>query len=271
MQDDYLLGRSAEEFGRLARQAALVEAETAALFRNAGIGAGQRVLEIGSGAGDVAMLAARLVRPDGSVRGIERSEQSAALANARIEAAGHLPVRIEVADLDSFVPSERFDALIGRFILPYLADPARTLARLAAHVRPGGVVAFMEFDVRAMASDPPVPLVAEITRWVVGAYEHRGISPGLGSSLGATFRAAGLPWPYLESVQKVSSGPGGVLWYFAELVRTLEPGIVDGGFATAAEIGAGTLEARLEAEAVATRATFYGPRWVSGWARIPHT
>jgi hypothetical protein len=59
----YLFGRSAGELQRLARQAALVEPETEELFLRSGIIAGMNVLEIGSGAGDVAMLAGRMVRP----------------------------------------------------------------------------------------------------------------------------------------------------------------------------------------------------------------
>jgi len=49
----------------------------------AGIGPGQRVLDLGSGVGDVAMLAARLVGPSGEVVGIERDASSIARANAR--------------------------------------------------------------------------------------------------------------------------------------------------------------------------------------------
>lgn len=267
----YLLGRSATEYARLARQAALIETDTEALLREAGIGAGHRVLEIGSGIGDVAMLVGRLVQPDGSVLGIERSDAAREIARARVTAAGNLRVSIEAGDLDEHVPAGPFDALVGRFVLPYLADPPGTLGRLSRHVRPGGVVAFMEFDVRQMASDPPVPLLDAVRRWIVGAYEARGVAPGLGSALGATFHAAGLPWPRLGACQKASSGPGGILWYFAELARTLEPEIVAAGLATAKEIDSATLEARLEAETLERCATVYGPRWVGGWCRLPPT
>lgn len=269
MQDHYLLGRSSRALVRLERQAALIEAETEALFRRAGIGRGDSVLEIGSGAGDVAMLLGRLVGPGVSPLGVERAADSAALAAARIAAVGDLAVQIEVADLNTFVPTKRFDALVGRFILPYLEDPVGTLARLIGHVRPGGAIAFMEFDVRQIGSAPEVPLLSEIGRWIVGAYEYRGVEPGLGSSLGATFRAAGLPWPELAAFQKSSCGPGGIIWYFEQLVRTLAPEIVAAGLATEAEIAAALRDGRLEAEGIARGATFYGPRWVSGWTHVP--
>ena len=195
--DDYLLGRTAEEFERLARQAALIEPETEDLFRRAGISAGMNVLEIGSGAGDVAMVVGRLVRPGGSVLGIEQSASSAASASKRVAAAGNLPVRFEVADLESYTPRGRYDALVGRFVLPYLADPPATLQHLASYVNPAGVVAFMEFDVTKIGSVPEGPLFRKISEWMSEAFRD-GINPSLGSALGSVFHSAGLPWPQMR-------------------------------------------------------------------------
>ena len=57
----YALGNTDAEHERLIRQAARLAQSTDRFFRDAGIGVGQRILDIGSGVGDVAMLAARLV------------------------------------------------------------------------------------------------------------------------------------------------------------------------------------------------------------------
>jgi ubiquinone/menaquinone biosynthesis C-methylase UbiE len=67
----YALGSTDAEHERLIRQAARLAPLTERLFREAGIGPGQRVLDLGSGVGDVAMLVARLVGPSGEVVGIE--------------------------------------------------------------------------------------------------------------------------------------------------------------------------------------------------------
>lgn len=88
--DTYLLGRSVRELQRLAQQAALIEPETEDLFRKSGITVGMSVLEIGSGAGDVAILVGRLIRPEGTVLGIERSADSVALATTRVGAAANI-------------------------------------------------------------------------------------------------------------------------------------------------------------------------------------
>jgi SAM-dependent methyltransferase len=266
--DDYLLGRTAEEFERLARQAALIEPETEDLFRRAGISAGMNVLEIGSGAGDVAMLVGRLVRPGGSVLGIEQSASSAASASKRVAAAGNLPVRFEVADLESYTPRGRYDALVGRFVLPYLADPPATLQHLASYVYPAGVVAFMEFDVTKIGSVPEGPLFRKISEWMSEAFRD-GINPSLGSALGSVFHSAGLPMAQMMSFQKVCCGPDGFYWLLAETTRAVLPHIVRLGLATSEQVGIDTLETRLQDEAVAGQLTVFSPRWVGAWTKLP--
>jgi 2-polyprenyl-3-methyl-5-hydroxy-6-metoxy-1,4-benzoquinol methylase len=164
--DTYIFGRSEGELQRLAQQAALVEPETEELFLRSGIGAGMHVLEIGSGAGDVAMLAGRLVRPNGSVLGVERSADSVGLATDRVAAAANVKVRFKVGDINSYQPSASYDALVGRFVLPYLNNPPAVLRRLASHVRPGGVIAFIEFDVTRIGSVPEAPLFHAMASWI---------------------------------------------------------------------------------------------------------
>ena len=84
----YVLGSTDAEQERLIRQAARLGPYTERLFRDAGMGPGQRVLDIGSGVGDVAMLAARLVGPSGEVVGVERDVRSIARARARVAEGG---------------------------------------------------------------------------------------------------------------------------------------------------------------------------------------
>src|SRR6266702_1447415 len=80
----YALGNTDAEHERLIRQAALLAPLTERFFRQACIGPGQRILDLGSGVGDVAMLAARLVGPSGEVVGVERDTRSITRARARV-------------------------------------------------------------------------------------------------------------------------------------------------------------------------------------------
>jgi cyclopropane fatty-acyl-phospholipid synthase-like methyltransferase len=67
---DYVLGNTDAEHERLIRQAARIAPLTERFFRAADIGPGQRVLALGSGVGDVVLLAAKLVGPSGEVVGV---------------------------------------------------------------------------------------------------------------------------------------------------------------------------------------------------------
>src|SRR4029077_20794169 len=100
------------------------------VFHDAGIGPGRRVLDIGSGAGDVAMLAAKLVGPSGAVVGVERDATTIARARARVAAAGLSNVSFVHGDVAGVESAETFDAVVGRLILEYIPHPGSVLHSL---------------------------------------------------------------------------------------------------------------------------------------------
>jgi release factor glutamine methyltransferase len=119
----YILGRRG--FRRLDfavdRRALVPRAETEQLVETAlALGAGARVLDLGTGCGAVA-LALKDERPDLDVAGSERSEPALGLARANARRLG-LDVRWLHADLLAGVPDE-FDAILAN--LPYVAESER--------------------------------------------------------------------------------------------------------------------------------------------------
>ena len=84
----YILSRSEAELQRLVLQDHLLRSITRSLFDRAGIHEGMRVLDIGSGAGGVALLAGAMVGATGSVVGVEIDEESVAAATERAAEAG---------------------------------------------------------------------------------------------------------------------------------------------------------------------------------------
>jgi ubiquinone/menaquinone biosynthesis C-methylase UbiE len=98
---DYPLGNTNAEHERLIRQAARIAPITERLFRDAGIRRGQRVLDLGSGVGDVAMLVARLVGPSGEVVAIERDANAVAKARARVTEASFHNVSFNESNVDT--------------------------------------------------------------------------------------------------------------------------------------------------------------------------
>jgi len=196
---DYALGYTDAEHERLIRQAAIIAPITERLFREAGIGSGHRVLDLGSGMGDVAMLVARLVGPSGEVVGVERDVNSIARARARVEAAGLHNVCFLNSEVNNIVSNEPFDAAVGRFILTFVRDPASVLRSAVGLVRPGGVVAFQEPSWAAMlALGTSLPLWSRTRHLIHEILSRSGANREMGLALYRAFQQAGLPAPKMH-------------------------------------------------------------------------
>jgi 2-polyprenyl-3-methyl-5-hydroxy-6-metoxy-1,4-benzoquinol methylase len=194
----YVLGSTDAEQERLIRQAARLDPYTERLFRDAGMGPSQRILDIGSGVGDVAMLAARLVGSSGAVVGVERDMRSIARARARVAEAGLHNVTFMQSDVTEVTSSEPFDGVVGRCILQFLPDAAAVLRSLSRLVRPGGVLAFHE-----PTWSPLLLLTAQLPLWSACAalirktFQCSGANPDMELVLFRAFEKAGLPAPHM--------------------------------------------------------------------------
>jgi ubiquinone/menaquinone biosynthesis C-methylase UbiE len=128
----YAFADRVHEQRRLASQAEEFDPLTERVFRAAGVAVGMRVLDLGSGTGDVAIFVSRLAGPEGEVVGVERDPNAVASATARVAQARISNVRFIQGDaqtLDGL--ADRFDAAVGRLVLMYLPDPAAALRRIA--------------------------------------------------------------------------------------------------------------------------------------------
>jgi ubiquinone/menaquinone biosynthesis C-methylase UbiE len=79
------LGSDAAELERLTLQGRVLAPATRRIFAAAGLGPGMRVLDLGSGMGDVALVAAQLVGSTGEVVGIDQSAETVAKATLRAQ------------------------------------------------------------------------------------------------------------------------------------------------------------------------------------------
>ncbi len=187
---------SESELERLQLQARCLEGLTRRLIRELGIGPGMRVLDLGSGPGDVAILVAEAVGPAGSVLGVDREERSVLLARRRAAEAGFANVGFAIADDDALPADAPFDAAIGQLVLIHQADPAAMIRRAAAAVRPGGIVAFLEPALHLDGhSLPELELVSaasgSLKRFMAAALP----SPDVAGRMISCFIKAGLPEP----------------------------------------------------------------------------
>lgn len=265
----YALGSSDLEHERLMVQARMLRPWTERFLRAGGLAPGMSVLDLGSGIGDVSMLAASIVGPTGQVTGIDRDEVITAKARRRLEMEALTDtVDFHIADLDAYRPAGPVDAVIGRYVLLYQDDPAATLRRYARFVRPGGVLILHDIDMTQQdTSSPPCPDWDDWYRLFAEAYLASGALPDLGRRLNATFLAAGLPHPTVEAVTPIVTGPESpVLDWILRSLRSLEPLLT--------RIGAqlpGTIDDGLVArwrEAVVNGVQIAGPVQYGAWVRL---
>jgi SAM-dependent methyltransferase len=263
----YVLGHSGDELQRLSRQAALIGPFTRRFFQEAGVGTGMRALDVGSGGGDVAMLARELVGDGGEVVGVDRSENGIATARARIAARGWGNVTFHVGDPSEMTFERPFDVVLGRYVLLFQPDPAAMLRRLVQHVRPGGIVVFHEADCSDARSVPPVETYDRCWKWVIAALQ--GADARLGSRLPSVFVKAGLPAPTLRLEALVGGGSesSNCVDLVLGLVATLGPHIDQLGLAPAAAVDIGTLRDRIMNETVAVSGLLVGRSEIGAWCR----
>ena len=268
----YTLGRTSHETTRLIEQSRIYGESTHRLCERAGISEGMRVLEIGSGAGDVALMLAERVGPRGQVVGVDVNAEILDTARQRATDAGMQNLEFIAGDARTFAFSEKFDAVVGRFVLMYMADPGEAFATLIAHLKPGGIAAFQEpeYTLYPAFRHPDTPLMNQLITWILGVFAHSGAHLDKGIGLYQIFVDAGLPPPtmHLESpigAEKTWAG----YRYMATIFQSLLPLLEKYGLATAEQVGAETLAARIRQEVIASKRPFFLPLHVTAYATLP--
>lgn len=268
---NYALAHTPKEIQRLLIQGQLLNPFTRQMLEDAGLTSGMQVLDVGCGPGDVSLIAAELVGETGSVLGVDANADVLQLARARAQAADLSNVSFLAGDIRSLPLDQHYDAIVGRFILQHLPERATLLRRLATHLRPGGIVAFQEYDLpnHTDAFYPPSPLWEQAYAWIMDAFQRAGVEHRMGMSLHSTFLAAGLPAPRLRYEAAIGSRPEWLGYeLMAETVRATLPLILKFGIATAEEADIETLADRLRAENSRQQGIARLPAHVSAWVRI---
>ena len=262
----YALGSTDQEHERLMRQATRLAPSTERLFRDAGIGPGQRILDIGSGVGDVAMLAARLVGPSGEIVGIERDARSIARARARVAEAGLRNVSFMQSDVNQISSDKPLDAAVGRLILMYLPDPVAVLRSLCKLLRPGGVLAFQEPSwASSLALVAHLPLWSASTSLIRETFQRLGVNTEVGLGLYGIFQEAGLPSPGMRLEMPLGDDPE---WIYGVLC-SLRPKMEQLNLPLQTLGPFDTLPKRLRAEVVASKTVATWMGLVGAWAHKP--
>ncbi len=266
---NYALGRTSHETTRLIEQSKIYGKATLRLCERAGISTGMRVLDIGSGAGDVALTVAELVGKSGQVVGVDVNPAILETARQRAADTGKSNVEFIAGDARTINFDEKFDALVGRFVLMYMSDPVAALTKLIPHLKPGGIVAFQEpeYTLYPAYQHPDTPLMNQLYQWIIEVFEHSGAHLDQGMGMYRTFIDAGLPAPQMHLQSPIGAEEK---WrgyrYMATIFQSLLPLIEKYEIATPEEVGVETLSERLRAEVLLSKKPFFLPLHVTAHA-----
>ncbi len=268
----YTLGRTSHETTRLIEQSRIYGESTTRLCKRAGIVSGMRVLEIGSGAGDVALTLAELVGPNGQVVGVDLNAAILDTARQRAADAGMHNVEFIVGDARTLSYPDKFDAIVGRFVLMYMADPREAFSKLVTHLKPGGIAAFQEpeYTLYPALLHPDTPLMNQLIQWILDVFEHSSAHLDMGVGLYRAFVDGGLPPPAMHLQSPIGAAEA---WsgyrYMATIFQSLLPLLEKYELATVEQVGVDTLAARLRQEVLTSKRPFFLPPHLTAHATLP--
>lgn len=122
---------------------ALTGSASASLLARLALRDGERVLDVGSGAGTTTIEAARSVAPSGEVVGADISAPLVAFAERSAARVGASNVHFVLADVQTErVDGGPFDVVMSQFGVMFFEDPVAAFASLRAQVAEGGRLGF---------------------------------------------------------------------------------------------------------------------------------
>jgi SAM-dependent methyltransferase len=138
---------------------------------------GERLLDAGSGAGDVARWLAGKVGPTGEVVALDYSAATVAAAVQRHDGGNVRYTTGDVSALD--LPADSFDAVWCERVLQHVDDADAAIAELIRVTRPGGRLCLIDTDWASLAFDGvPAALAATVVAHMHGRLTPRQLDMG---------------------------------------------------------------------------------------------
>lgn len=223
--DGYVLGVNADELARLGLQHRLWSDAAHALWRDAGLRPGHRVLDLGAGPGFAAadllqiVAAASPGHPLGTVIAVDESrsylEHAAAYARAR---TGIVP-EILHADLNqpgslSPLAGKNLDAAYARWVFCFVKDPQAVIFGVRDALKPGGRLIVQDyFDYESMTVAPRRESFTKAVAATGKSWRLRGGDPDIIGRLPGILEASGFRVTLLRAHQRIAR-PHEQMWHW---------------------------------------------------------
>lgn len=243
------------ELDRLLNLARVLDPHVRDALHRVGIRPGDKVIDVGCGPLGALLALSDMVGPEGTVVGLDMDEPSLQQARSILDRNGLERVQLVHANINEMpvtavCPPGPYDVAFCRQLLNNQKDPAGTLRRIAAFVRPGGhiVVQSPLFFSKLPRSEPEVPALDVVLNWVGQVMQRMGGSPGVARHYHALCQAAGLKEMSQRGFFAAGAADAGMLIrYTHDMGAALRTAVVKLGIASDEEVEA-VLQQLKEAE-----------------------
>ena len=146
----------------------------------AALGAGETVLDLGSGGGIDVLLSARRVGPTGKAYGLDMTDEMLALARENQRKAGIENVEWLRGEIEAIpLPAESVDVVISNCVINLSGDKPQVLAETARVLKPGGRFAVSDVIADEDMGDATRADLAQWTGCIAGALTRREFEQAL--------------------------------------------------------------------------------------------
>jgi SAM-dependent methyltransferase len=148
------LGYPAELLARVPERSAESFAGVANPFSLGPLASGERVIDVGCGAGTDSLVAAQMVGPAGSVTGLDMTPEMLAKARASGAEMGAVHVAFVEGEAEAIpFPDESFDVVISNGVIDLVPDKEAVFSEIGRVLGPGGRLQIADVTIQRPVSE----------------------------------------------------------------------------------------------------------------------
>ena len=234
---DYVLGTHDAEIERLGLQHQVWRRAALSLWEQAGLSRGAVVIDSGAGPGFASLDLAEIVGEEGRVLALERSGRFISHLKNEASRRGLSHIQSIEGDLLGDVwPQAMADFIWCRWVLAFVNDPAKIVAKMARALKPGGALMIQEYsNYRTWQLAPPALEMNRFVDAVVASWRASGGEPDIGLELPKLLPMHGFAIEHVEAIQ-FAIRPRDFMWQWpARFVAVNASRQVELGFMTRGE------------------------------------